>query len=186
MTRLGHTVLVTLALGLALLTVIMSSRQAAGCDRAPPTEAPGHPGMGWWQQQDCTWVRVPCAPLSAFQSDLDLARLPAGCPVLRPRIGYSVSQDAAVREDLARAGVQIPMLRAELARCRVRADVGTALVDEQLIDNTVELRTSSARVAELEAERAELLDARFWLHVRWSGVALGIGTVGFLIGLVAD
>ena len=93
-----------------------------------PPAAPDVPedGTGLWLTSTCEWVTVPCPTREDFKNPDRTLRLPVFCPLLLPRIGYSVKTDTPVWKDLRKASSLIPALNTALASCRASQDETTA------------------------------------------------------------
>lgn len=56
--------------------------------------------VGQWVQTDGQLIQVPCPSETTQADEQATVRLPAGCVVRHPRVGYTVQQDQRAREEL--------------------------------------------------------------------------------------
>ena len=144
---------------------------------------------GRWLRADGTWEAVPC-PSAELQSDeASAVRLPAGCEVAWPRIGYGVAADLRIRDELVNLRARDARLQLELRASRGAADE----IIERLSARASEMqkRLDAERDAELrvtderDQARAERDVAR--AEVRSYAALFGVGglILGGFVGLLA-
>lgn len=95
---------------------------ALSCISTPEIPETPEEGYGLWLTSECEWIVVPCPSSQDFKNEDITLRLPIFCPLMMPRIGYSVKTDTAVRQDLAKASSLIPSLNSALNNCRSSQD----------------------------------------------------------------
>lgn len=119
--------------------------------------------LGTWVTSTGEVATVPCPPPAAFEDEALTLRLPAGCPVLRQRIGYPVQVDLSLR-------TEVPALRAELARSREAADTIIAAARAEL---EIEQRAHRETQDKLLGSGAALQEERV-RSARYLGAAVGL------------
>lgn len=119
--------------------------------------------LGTWVASTGEVATVPCPPPAAFEDESLTLRLPAGCPVLRQRIGYPVQVDLSLR-------AEVPALRAELVRSREAAD---AIITAARAELEAEQKAHRETQDRLLGSGAALQDERAW-SARFLGAAVGL------------
>lgn len=171
-----------------LLMALALARVATACPATQPPGVPPAQGKGWWQADDCSWVVVPCTPASEFTPER-VVRLPQGCPVLAPRLGYTVQQSTDVRADLARAAAELPLLKQEVTTCRDHADKAHA-TDTKLLGDCTQTRGRLRHDLEgLQQDNSQLIrtnqdlkEALFWSPWKIGGMVMSASALGWLAG----
>lgn len=124
---------------------------------------------GTWKLSTGEVVSVTCPPPALQEDETMTLRLPEGCRVLHPRIGYTLVQDLNLRSELSTLRAQVELLTREVSESRARADEMAAQSAETLRgtreklqacgternDLEVKLDLEQARVAELEQVMVE-------------------------------
>jgi hypothetical protein len=134
--------------------------------------------VGQWEQLDGTMKPVPC-PTATVQSDsAATVRLPAGCIVHHPRVGYTVQQDQNTRQELILLRDKSKDLTDALNQEREMSSAKTSKLYAFEVEMKQRLQTANIKA---EAARAE---TRATEALMWK-VALATGVSGILLGLGA-
>ena len=137
---------------------------------------------GRWLRADGTWEDAPCPPEAAQADAGSVVRLPVGCLVLSPRVGYTVAQDERARTELARLRLAESDLKLEIGRSRGAADKIFADYQAQVGQLTSDLGQERDARVKAESERdVALASASAAEEGRWHVGVLG-GVVGLLLG----
>lgn len=131
--------------------------------------------VGTWTRSDGSTMTVPCPVQADFEDVQSTIRLPVGCPILGPRIGYTVDQDAQARAELKTLRAQVPLLQDELSRGRTASD---ALVADLRTQLTAEQQAHDA--ANTQAAEASGRAAQAQAQLTSRGVLFG--SVGVAVG----
>jgi len=172
---------------LALLILLL----APACSNADPPDVPPNAGMGWWQDETCTWITTDC--LGAVPVEFNQAvRLPAGCKLYRPVVGMHAKAANQLFSDVAEARVHIQALQEFGSDCQKRITECTEAA--KTLATSVETQARSIDLAlrpvhlalensksSAQVHAGEMFRARVWQVV--AGVA-GIGA-GVVIGILA-
>lgn len=131
--------------------------------------------VGQWLQVDGQTVQVPCPSETTQADEQATVRLPAGCIVRHPRVGYTVPQDQRVREELGILRKKTTDLTDALNQEREISSVKTSKfyafeVEMKQRLNEANLRTE---VAKAQASAAEALVYK---------AALVTGGISLLVG----
>ena len=130
--------------------------------------------LGIWTVSTGEATTVPCPPPAAFEDETLTLRLPAGCPVLKQRIGYPVQVDLSLRAEL-------PALRAELVRGRDAADAIIAQARAELEAEQKAHRESQEKILQADA----VLQQERVKSSRYLGAAVGLATACAIFALAS-
>lgn len=130
--------------------------------------------LGTWTASTGEVTAVPCPPPAAFGDEALTIRLPAGCPVLKQRIGYPVQVDLSLRAEL-------PALRAELVRSREAADAIIAQARAELEAEQKAHRESQERLVQADA----VLQQERVTSSRYLGAAVGLAAACVIFALAS-
>ena len=119
---------------------------------------------GTWVLKDDQTVQVPCPSQAAHDDETMTLRLPSGCRVLHPRIGYTVAQDLKVREELTTLRARGELLTLELRASREAGDKNLTEAGKVLSDTRLRLQTETD--GRHEAELALTLEREQALALR--------------------
>lgn len=106
--------------------------------------------LGTWVLKTGEVVNVPCPTQAAHDDETMTLRLPSGCRVLHPRIGYTVAQDLRLREETATLRARVDLLVGEVAASRAFADSELARAGEVLSDTRQRLEAQRERADQAE------------------------------------
>lgn len=146
---------------------------------------------GTWRMSTGEVVSVTC-PSQELQDDETMTlRLPGGCRVLHPRVGYTLTQDLNLRSELTTLRSKVDLLTKEVANSRSQADVEAMTASTVLTDTRGRLDTCNGTRHDLEVKlvvanaRSASLEQAMVERVAL-GVALGvIGGAGGLALILA-
>lgn len=147
------------------------------------TPAHAEPTTGLWPRSDGTMGTAHC-PTAAEQIDGDnIIRLPVGCLVLSPRLGYTVAQDLHARDELAVLRATVPAVRLELQQSREHADA--ILMDSRATlsrrDEALKAERDKANGLQIQVDAAKVESAALRSQRNWCVCLLVGGLVGALI-----
>ena len=147
---------------------------------------------GTWQMSTGEVASVTC-PSQELQDDETMTlRLPGGCRVLHPRIGYTLAQDLNLRSELATLRTRVDLLAREVAASRSQADASAADAQVVLAETRGRLDTCNAARQDLElqgvGERARSVELDQLVLERTVigvvlGLAVGAGGTALLLAL---
>ncbi len=151
----------------------------------PPGNIPQVPddGYGLWLNSECEWEVVPCPGRDAFLTEDITIRLPVFCPILMPRIGYSVKTDTAVRRDLSKASRLIPALNHSLLDCRNKQDASN---DEciELIERSKLWLNDCVKESTLQLQEVEELEHSHSVYKVWAISSTSVVAVLTLVVII--
>lgn len=139
---------------------------------------------GTWKLSTGEVVSVPC-PSQELQDDETMTlRLPGGCRVLHPRIGYTLAQDLNLRSEVATLRSRVELLTKEVATSRSQADVAATAASTVLTNTRGRLDTCNSTRHDLEI-KLEVANARSegLEQATIERVALG-ASLGVVVGVI--
>lgn len=136
---------------------------------------------GTWRLSTGEVVSVTCPPPELQEDETMTLRLPEGCRVLHPRIGYTLVQDLNLRSELATLRTQVELLTREVSESRARADEMIAQSAETLKGAREKLKTCGTERNDLEV-KLDLEQAR---SAELERVMAGRIALGTSLGVIA-
>lgn len=161
----------------SMLTVAIAFLSFCLTNRARAAE------VGEWPGSTGT-TNVPC-PSDLDQADKSFViRLPAGCKVTYPRLGYTLEQDLKLRGELATLRLSDAALRDEVSRGRAAADAFDQKLTLAIDDREQKLKDEREKRLAVEDERdvarGETQEAKKSIMT----YSTTFGLIGLVVGLV--